>query len=270
MNTFLFSVDLEDVRLRMKDGLRYAERVPKMTRLILEFLEKHNVRCTFFVVGDVAELYPALIREIHSKGHEIACHSASHILLDKMSEEQFRADLKKNIDSLKNAGTNEISGYRAPVFSLTEKTKWAYSILAEFGFMYSSSVLPAANPFYGWNDFGSEIKRMDGLLEIPMSVSSFFGKKIPFAGGIYFRVLPLFMIRNSFRQHFKKYEPVIGYFHPYDIDTEQERYMHPGINNNHFYNYLIYYNRSSVFNRLEKIFKECTVLRYCDFAKGIK
>jgi len=269
MNTFLFSVDLEDVRLRMRDGLRYAERVPQMTHQILEFLEKHNVRCTFFVVGDVAELYPALIREIHSKGHEIACHSASHILLDKMSKEQFRDDLKKNIAALNKSGATEIIGYRAPVFSLTEKTKWVYSIIAEFGFTYSSSVLPAANPFYGWNDFRTEIKKIDGLLEIPMSVSSFLGKKIPFAGGIYFRVLPFFMINNSFKEYFKRNKPVIGYFHPYDIDTEQERYMHPGINDNHFYNYLIYYNRSSVFNRLEKIFRECKVSRYCDFVKSI-
>ena len=269
MNTFLFSIDLEDVRLRMKDGLKYSERVSQTTHRILEFLEKHSVRCTFFVMGDVAELYPSLIREIHSKGHEIACHSASHILLDKMNKEQFRDDLKKNIDSLQKAGAHEISGYRAPVFSLTEKTKWVYPILDEFGFTYSSSVLPAANPFYGWNDFGTGMKKVDGLLEIPMSVSSFFGKKIPFAGGIYFRVLPFFMIKNSFRKHFRNNKSIIGYFHPYDIDTDQERYMHPGINDNHFYNFLIYFNRSSVFNRLEKIFRECTVLRYSDFAKNI-
>lgn len=269
MNTFLFSVDLEDVRLRMKDGLQYAERVPQMTHRILEFLEKHNVRCTFFVVGDVAELYPSLIREIHSKGHEIACHSASHILLDKMSKEQFRGDLKKNIAVLNKSGAIEIIGYRAPVFSLTEKTKWAYPILEEFGFKYSSSVLPADNPFYGWKDFGTEPKKTEGMLEIPMTVSSFLWKKIPFAGGIYFRVLPFFMVRNSFAAHFKNNKPVIGYFHPYDIDTEQERYMHPGINDNFIYNFLIYYNRSSVFKRLENIFKECTVQRYCDFVKSI-
>lgn len=269
MNIFLFSIDLEDIRFRMKGGLKYRERVPALTHRYLEFLDKHNAKCTFFTVGDVAEKYPALVREIYRRGHEVACHSASHIPLDEMNQEQFKDDLKKNMEALIHAGVKEIFGYRAPVFSLTEKTKWAYEILESFGFRYSSSVLPAQNPLYGWKAFGSSPRKIGNICEIPMSVNSFLGKEIPFSGGVYFRVLPFFMIKKCFQENFRNNLAVPGYFHPYDADTEQERFMHPGIKESGFYNYLMYFNRKNVFTRLEKIMKLCTIQRYCDYAKGI-
>ena len=269
MNIFLFSVDLEDIRFRMKDGMKYRERLPALTHRYLEFLDKHHARCTFFTVGDVAEKYPTLVREIYQRGHEVACHSASHIPLGEMNKEQFKDDLKKNMEALGNAGVKEIYGYRAPVFSLTKKTKWAYEVLAELGFQYSSSVLPAKNPFYGWEDFGTASKKINTLIEIPMTLLSFAGKQIPFGGGIYFRILPYSMIKKSFDKTFANKKPVLGYFHPYDIDTGQERFMHPGINGNRFYNFLIYYNRKNVFTRLERIMKNCTIVRYCDHIKEL-
>jgi polysaccharide deacetylase family protein (PEP-CTERM system associated) len=267
MNIFLFSVDLEDIRFRTKDGMKYAERLPALTHQYLEFLDKHKVKCTFFTVGDVAEKYPTLIGEIYRRGHEIACHSASHIELHQMTKEQFRDDTKKNMNALYNAGVKEIFGYRAPAFSLTEKTQWAYEVLEQLGIKYSSSVLPAKNPLNGWKGFGKEPKRIGNILEIPMNISSFWRKAIPFSGGVYFRTLPFFMIRNAFQKTFENKKPVLGYFHPYDIDTKQERFMHPGINEKSFYNFLMYYNRRNVFSRLEKIMQHCTIIRYCDYVK---
>ena len=84
-NVYLFSVDLEDVRLLVENGQQYEERVPLMTEKYLAFLDKHNCKATFFVVGDVAKAYPTLIKKIVDKGHEIACHSNKHIPLDKCS-----------------------------------------------------------------------------------------------------------------------------------------------------------------------------------------
>jgi polysaccharide deacetylase family protein (PEP-CTERM system associated) len=255
--TFLFSVDLEDIRFRMDRGEQYQERVRANVNRYLNWLERHHFKATFFTVGDIAEKYPEIIREIAEKGHEIGCHTLNHIPLDEQTPESFKKDISANIELLLKAGAKEVTGFRAPVFSLTDKTAWAYEVLKQAGIKYSSSVLPAPNPLYGWPGFGMEPRKMDGgIWEIPMTLHQFGTMKIPFGGGVYFRVLPYFLIKRAFMQTAKKQVPVIGYFHPYDIDTQQERFMHPGINNSRFYNYLMYYNRESVFERLDKLVSE--------------
>ena len=210
-----------------------------------------------------------LIKEIIDEGHEIACHTNNHIPLDKQTPSEFREDLEKNISLLINAGAKEIKGFRAPIFSLTEKTQWVYEILDELGFIYSSSVLPAKNPLYGWEDFGKQPKiYKNNIIEIPITVAKFGGLTIPTSGGIYYRVMPFFIIKKMIDKN-EKNLPLVGYFHPYDIDTEQEKFMHSGINNNKFYNWLMYYNRKNVFKRLDYLiangYKICT---YPNFVKS--
>ena len=144
----------------------------------------------------------------------------------------------------------------------------------DLNFKYSSSVLPAKNPLYGWKEFGEKpIKVTESLIELPMTVGNFAHLKIPFAGGVYFRSLPNFMIKNKIKRNntgFKKKLPLLGYFHPYDIDLLQEKFMHPGINNNKLYNKLMYYNRDKVFFRLDNIIKSgYEILRYDEYVKNI-
>ena len=266
---YLFSIDLEDVRLWIQGGEKYKERVPANTHAYMKWLQKYNAKCTFFTVGEVAEKYPSLIKEIISEGHEIACHTNKHIPLNQQTPEEFKKDLSENVQHLVNAGATNITGFRAPIFSLTEKTKWAYKILEELKFTYSSSVLPAKNPLYGWENFGAEPRKIDGkLMEIPMTVGKVGPLTIPYGGGTYFRMLPGIMIRRKMKQHTVPTNPLLGYFHPYDIDMEQEHFMHPGINNSKIYNWLMYYNRSTVFNKLDMVmdegFKICTYKDYCE------
>jgi peptidoglycan-N-acetylglucosamine deacetylase len=266
MKVFLFSIDLEDVRFRIPGGEQYAERVPAMIERYLAFLERYRMQATFFTVGDVAEKYPKLIRSIVVSGHEIACHSHTHITLDQHTPASFRADLLRNIEALTKAGATNIKGFRAPTFSLTERTVWAYEILKALGFVYSSSVLPARNPLFGWEAFGAAPKQMDGVWEIPMSIYRSWPLSTPVGGGVYFRVLPFGWVRRGFRYHFSRHEPVLGYFHPYDIDTEQERFMHPEINESRLYNFLLFYNRKSTILRLEKILASgVTIMPYSDY-----
>jgi polysaccharide deacetylase family protein (PEP-CTERM system associated) len=253
-NIFLFSIDLEDARENVADGPKYADRVETNTEVYLQWLSQHNFNCTFFVVGKVAEKYPELIKKIVSHGHEIACHSYSHAPVVQLGKEGFKPDLEKNINVLMKAGAKDIKGFRAPIFSLTKDSIWVYDILKEFGLTYSSSVLPAKNPLYGWEDFGDNFKTMpNGIVEFPMTLANFGPLKIPIAGGVYFRVLPNYFIFSSISKKFKKKEPVLSYFHPYDIDAGQEKYMHAGIKDNKFYNWLLYYNRKNVLNRLNKL-----------------
>src|SRR5687768_16849238 len=106
----------------------------------LDWLKKNNSFGTFFTVGAVAEKYPDLIKTIISSGHEVGCHTHTHIPLDQQTPDSFRKDLEKNIEALIRSGANSVKGFRAPVFSLTEKTQWAYDVLTECGISYSSSV----------------------------------------------------------------------------------------------------------------------------------
>jgi polysaccharide deacetylase family protein (PEP-CTERM system associated) len=269
-NVFLFSVDLEDVRLLVENGERYAERVPLMTEKYLNFLNRNQSKATFFVVGEVAKKYPSLIKRISDNGHEIACHSNKHIPLDRLDARSFREDLKENIKMLNDAGIEKIYGFRAPTYSMTDKTTWVYDELAEMGFVYSSSVLPAKNPLYGWPDFGREIKIMNNKIwEVPISVFRSQLISFPFAGGIYFRLLPFCFSRCLIRKTWKRDQAVIGYIHPYDIDGEQEYFMHPELNNNKLYNKLMYVNRNKLLNKFDKtISMGGIIMPYIEFIKN--
>ena len=235
------------------NGMDYKEAVPNMTMRYLEFLNTHDSRATFFVMGKVALQYPDLIKEIQDRGHEVACHSHRHVPLEKLGKDGFRKDLEDNLEALIKAGAKNLQGYRAPTFSLTSKTQWAYSILREYGILYSSSVLPANNPLYGWPSFGLAPRLISGVTEIPVTVSKSPLLHVPFAGGIYLRVIPSFLIRFWCRQSLKNNVPIVSYLHPYDIDHAQERFMHPAINGNHIYNWLMFVNRKTVLAKLDGI-----------------
>ena len=264
---YLFSIDLEDVRFAMPDGGKYRERVPDMTRRFLAWLAERGAKTTFFVVGDVAEAYPGLIAEIAAAGHEIGCHSYRHVHVHEQTPAEFRKDVEACLAALRRAGAAEVRGYRAPVFTLTEKTAWAYPILRDLGFTYSSSVLPAKNPFWSWPEFGPRPKKMDGILEIPMTVARFGPYVVPPAGGVYLRALPLWFIKRTARTLPRPELPLLGYCHPYDIDTGQERFMHPDIDDSRFYNFLMYHNRKKVFPRLEAVLTQgFRMIPYREFA----
>lgn len=264
---FLFSIDLEDIRMIVQDGERYQERVPANTERYLEMLERHDQRCTFFTTGDVARRYPELIGRIVAAGHEIACHTSEHLPLDRQTPESFRDDLKRCLDDFAKAGAESCVGFRAPVGSLVKETRWAYEVLIEQGFLYSSSVCPAESPLYGWPDFGPDLPQfVDGIWEIPTTLSHLPKLNVPIAGGVFFRVLPFALVRAIFRRRQSQGYPVFGYIHPYDIDTEQERFMHPEINESRFYNWLLYYNRSRTLPRIEKlIVRGSRFMRFDDY-----
>ncbi len=254
MSSLLISIDLEDVRDWVAEGNSYREAVPDNTRRYLEQFKRWGIRATFFIVGTVARRYPELIGEIQDCGHELACHGDTHVQLDKLSPAAFKADLQANLSALYNAGAATIKGFRAPTFSLTKQTEWAFTILAELGFSYSSSVLPAKNPLYGWPEFGSAIRKTTaGVWELPITLHDLPGMSVPIAGGVYFRVLPFVLTRWAIQKKIRLQQPVGTYFHPYDIDVRQERFMHPDLNNRKHLNMLMYIGRSKVLSRLDRL-----------------
>lgn len=171
---FLFSIDLEDPRENIWNKDRYEDRVNLNVMKLLDWLENNNSKTTFFVVGKIAERYPDLVKQIFIKGHEIACHSYSHIPINHLGKKEFENDLVRNIEAIINCGVPSPIGFRAPTFSLIESSFWAYNILRNNGIKYSSSVLPAKNPLFGIPNFGQQPKYIDGILEIPVTISNFF------------------------------------------------------------------------------------------------
>lgn len=253
---FLFSVDLEDIRQLVPGGDALRDRVEATTGVFLEFLERHAARCTFFTTGDVARRYPSLLARIVAAGHEVGCHSDLHVPLDRQDAASLRADIERCLEAYAAAGVRRVAGFRAPIGSLTAETRWAYEVLRELGFRYSASVLAARNPLYGWPDFGpDQPTKIEGLWELPVSLSPLPGLKVPFAGGVYFRILPYRAIAGLFRRRLASGRPVIGYLHPYDLDTEQEWFMYPEIGGSRLYNRLMHHGRQRVIPRLERLMR---------------
>ncbi|WP_417914395.1 polysaccharide deacetylase family protein [Candidatus Electronema sp. JM] len=264
--SILLGIDLEDVRDWVENGHSYREAVPETTRIYLKQFKAWGVQATFFVVGNLARRYPQLIAEIAAEGHEIACHGDRHLQLDKLGPQGFREDLQNNLAALRACGVRDIYGFRAPTFSLTKQTAWAHEVLSDLGFTYSSSVLPAKNPLYGWPEFGRSPRKTEaGCWELPVTLLDVPGLRVPAAGGVYFRVLPFLLTNWSIKRTSKAGQPVLTYFHPYDIDTKQERFMHPDLGGKKHLNLLMYIGRARLLPRLDKLRRSLPLIAYRDY-----
>jgi polysaccharide deacetylase family protein (PEP-CTERM system associated) len=213
----IFTLDLEDHLGTYARDARFAVNAAK----VLDLLDSLQIRGTFFIVGRVAESHPELVRDVAGRGHEIGCHSYDHLPIEMETPATFALKLTKAKNLLEQVGGQRVAGYRAPYFSLTAATTWATAVIGEAGFDYSSSILPAPNPLYGFAGAPREPFRWpNGLLEFPVPVASFLGAWLPFLGGVYFRYLPWRMICGAMR----RMPPEIlqwTYFHPYDFDVAE-------------------------------------------------
>lgn len=231
------SVDVEDYFhveafahcVSPKDWPQFASRFSANTRRILELFAQLRCRATFFVLGWVAERDPALIREIVAAGHELACHSYAHRHVTTLTPQQFREDLRRARGLIEDAGGASVLGYRAPTFSIQQKSLWALDILAEEGFLYDSSIFPIRHDLYGFPEAPRFLHRRQlasgrSIIEVPMSTFQFAGRNWPAGGGGYLRILPMRFTRWAMRRiHHQEREPVIIYFHPWEIDPAQPR-----------------------------------------------
>lgn len=256
MKRFLFSVDLEE--FDAADAQRPFRRtpLPVLAEAYLELLRRHRMKATFFVVGQVASAFPDLIRAIVAEGHELGCHTHSHRPLNEHTRESLRDDLRCNLDELQNCAPAPIQGFRAPVLSLTPHTRWAYEVLAELGFTYSSSVLPSANPLHGWPGFGEEPVQIQGVRELPVTLANVGFLRLPIGAGTYFRCLPFETVRRQFHALAGRGRPVVGYFHPYDCDTAQQWVMNRGVRSNPLFNALLFLKRSQTLRRLDLLVQD--------------
>lgn len=207
------------------DGLKL--RVEHNVARILDLFAKADAKGTFFTLGWVAERHPALIQRIVSEGHEIASHGYDHARVFTFTRDEFADDLAKAQAILEDASGQPIKGYRAPSFSIDPRTPWAFDVLAEAGYTYSSSVAPVVHDHYGWPEaprFAFKPLETSDLIEIPVTTAMIGGRKVAAGGGGFFRVLPYAFSRWAIRQvNEKEGRPAIFYFHPWEVDPDQPR-----------------------------------------------
>jgi polysaccharide deacetylase family protein (PEP-CTERM system associated) len=201
-------------------------RVQDSTRLILRLLREFNTRATFFVLGWVAERHPDLIRQIHADGHELASHGYAHESVYSLSPDLFRNDVKRSLEAILAACPEaRVRGYRAPSFSFTAETTWAFDVLESLGFAYDSSIFPVTfHDRYGL-DAAPRFAHVaaDTLLEIPLSTLRALGCNWPVAGGGYFRLAPLPFTVWAIRRINRQGHPAVVYLHPWEFDSQQPR-----------------------------------------------
>jgi polysaccharide deacetylase family protein (PEP-CTERM system associated) len=201
-----------------------SDAVVRNTEWFLETLARHNVKATFFILGEVAKKFPSLIGKIAADGHEIGSHGFSHKQIFKLTKEDFRREVADCKKLLEDITLSPILGYRAPAFSIMPQTRWALEILAQEGFKYDSSVYPISGRRYGWPGFSRDICKIDlpsgrSIIEVPLSTVTVFGKTLPIAGGGYIRHFPYAVTKWAIKL-IQKNGPAIVYMHPYEIDTE--------------------------------------------------
>lgn len=199
------------------------ERVVRNTTAILEFLDKKQLKATFFFLGWVAEKYPDLVRQAVKGGHEIATHGYAHLMITRLTPEEFREDLRRSLEVLNSLSDHPVRGFRAPTFSITRKTLWALPILLEEGIRYDSSIFPIIHDRYGIPDAPREpyvvySQGEDQLIEYPMTTVRLGKYNLPCGGGGYFRLYPFQLTLNLMKKCHKEERPIIFYAHPWEID----------------------------------------------------
>lgn len=202
-------------------------RIDRNVRRIIALFAEHRCRATFFTLAWVARRYRSLVRDIAAAGHEVASHGLDHVRADAQQPAEFRHDVRESKRILEDVIQAPVSGYRAASFSIGPRNAWAFEVLAEEGYAYSSSIYPIRHDIYGDPDaprFAYRPNDRDGIIEAPISTVRVFGRNFPCGGGGYFRLLPYVVSRWQIRRvNRHDRQPSIFYFHPWEIDPEQPR-----------------------------------------------
>ena len=229
------SVDVEDwfqvgafeTVIDRKDWDGLACRVERNCQQILALFDEAGVKGTFFTLGWIAERYPAMMRQIAGAGHEIASHGWDHARVVTLGPDAFAADIERARKVLEDTTGQRVTGYRAPSFSIDARTPWAHEVLAEQGYVYSSSVAPIVHDHYGWREaprFAFRPVAGADLIEIPVTTAEVAGRRMAAGGGGFFRLLPYAVSRWAVRQvNERDCRPAVFYFHPWEIDPDQPR-----------------------------------------------
>jgi polysaccharide deacetylase family protein (PEP-CTERM system associated) len=252
------SIDLEDWYFDVEhvvpsDAAAFGRAFDRQLNRIESILDETEVRCTFFALGRTVERHPQWIKRLHAAGHEIATHGHGHEILPMLNPASFRVDVRRSLDVVADVTGVRPQGYRAPYFSLGSAQTWAYEILADEGLCYSSSVFPFRRDRAVENHSLAPVRIVTAsgtLVEMPASVIEFAGRRLPVAGGGFWRALPRAAIDLAARRIAREGRALVLYLHPHEFDPENLR-SHKGIARNVYANL----GRNSVAEKLRFILK---------------
>ncbi len=222
-----FQVSAFEKSISRGDWDRLPCRVEANTLRILDLFQQRRIHATFFTLGWVAERFPALIRSIVDRGHELACHGYAHVRATEQTPQEFKKDVLRAKTILEDLGGRGVKGYRAASYSIGEKNLWALDVLEQLGFQYSSSIYPVRHDLYGMPDaprFSFQPTEKRNLIEVPVTTVKLGNRNFPCGGGGYFRLFPYPLSKWAIN-HVNRIDrqPAVFYFHPWEIDPGQPR-----------------------------------------------
>ena len=279
MNKNLLGIDFEDwfhpelIKKYLKDE-EFEPKVVNGIEKILELLRKNDTSATFFIVGELLEFEPEILDKILENGHEVGFHTMYHTRLnDFNSKEQFLDELKQ----FSKLTGNKSKGFRAPTFSLDSSTSWAIDSLVENNYTYDSSIVPAKSSMYGHPDAQESPYRISSksiensdesgnLIEYPLLVTRFLGKKIPAGGGFYLRTLPLKVIKNAITDYEKKEIPATFYIHSWELTPE----FMPRIKLSKKDNFITYHNIEKAYGKMDELLRKFEFTSLSSYLSGKK
>jgi len=239
-------------------------RVEKNCHRLLDLFDRvpeGRVRATFFILGWIARKCPDLVKEIATRGHEVASHGFDHELCTTMHPQGLLNDLEKSRKVLEDLTGDRVAGYRAPSFAINDEI---LQIIEKSGYLYDSSY----NSFdrhgrYGAIDTsrgqrnGIAIKLSDNFQELPVSNLVVADQTIPLGGGGYFRLFPFFLLKQGVRAILKKQGAYVFYVHPWELDPDQPR-VHAASPGFRFRHYVNLSNTAIKLTAMIKAFDHCT------------
>ena len=261
----LLGIDFEDwyhpelVKKYVKDE-KHEPRMFKGIDKILEMLRRNDTLATFFVVGELLETNPEIFDKITENEHEIAFHTMYHTRIDSPN---FKENFRNEIEKFSKLTNKKSKGFRAPTFSLNNSSSWIIDFLAENGYIYDSSVVPAKTDLYGipnaetrpYRISSNSLEKNDPngkLLEFPLLVTKFLGKKVPASGGFYLRTLPMRVIKNAIRQYEKQEIPATFYIHSWELTPE----FMPRLPLSTKDKFITYHNLQKAFTKMNRLIQE--------------
>ncbi len=219
------TLDIEDLR----PDHALPERVVRMTHQVLDLFTEYGVRASVYVVGELAQARPDLVRRAATDGHEVGLHSWSHVPIPSQSPRTFSEDCHRGRALLQDLTGQEVAGFRAPMMSLVPAAAWALPVITQVGFTYSSSVLPGPSPLFGWPGLPQRPFRwLNGPIEFPCPLVRVPGFDLPYLGGTYLRILPSFVRHYGLRRSSAD-EALWSYCHPWEFDPDEAFHPHQHI-----------------------------------------
>ena len=238
----------------LKNETRSFEVVKGIDK-ILEFLRKHDTYATFFMVGEILEKFPDILDKILENGHEIGFHTMYHSRLDS---DNFQEKFSKELDNFAILTNNKSKGFRAPTFSLNEKSSWAIDTLEQHGYVYDSSIVPAKTNLYGTPNAPKKPYKITSnsldsdnpkgkIIEFPLMTTKFLGKTVPVGGGFYLRTLPFSTTKKALRTYDEANIPGVFYIHSWELTPEYMPKIKLSVKNN----FITYHNLDKVIDRMD-------------------